>query len=139
VVQNVPSILVVEDNRADANLIREALEEYQVQAELVMVSDGEVAINLIHEIDVSAEPCPQLIILDLNLPKRSGAEILQAVRRSEICRNAQVVILSSSDAQQDRAQAEILGANRYIKKPSRLEDFICLGGVFRDMLGGSTL
>jgi chemotaxis family two-component system response regulator Rcp1 len=129
-------ILLVEDNPADAGLVREALEEHQTEAELMVLSDGESAINFIEHLDASREACPDLIIVDMNLPKRSGREVLAAIRQSEECRDAQVVILNSSDAEQDRNDASRLGASLYIRKPTRLAEFLDLGAVFKSMLCG---
>ena len=124
------SILLVEDNPADSVLVRKALEEDGFPGELTVVNDGEPAIHLIQ----SLADCPDLVIIDLNLPKKSGREVLEAMRRSEKCRHVPVVILSSSNDQQDKADAARLGASRYIRKPSRLEDFLALGAAFREII-----
>jgi len=129
-------ILLIEDNLADAMLVREALEEHRVEGDLLIIADGEKAIRYIQAVDIRAADCPDLMIIDLNLPKRSGREVLQAVRQSVGCRNATVVILSSSDTQQDRAESIELGANRYIRKPLLLEHFLALGAEFKALLGG---
>lgn len=129
-------ILLIEDNLADATLVREALEEHRVEGELLIIGDGDKAIRYIQTLDTRPDRCPDLIIVDLNLPRRSGREVLQTIRQSTTCRNATVVILSSSDAQQDRAESMKLGANQYIRKPLRLEEFLELGAVFKAMLGG---
>jgi DNA-binding response OmpR family regulator len=118
-------------------LVREALEEHGVEGELVVLADGEAAINFIQSLDDQPATCPDLVIIDLNLPKRPGRDVLKFVRQSVACREVQVVILSSSDAQQDRAETLRLGASRYIRKPSRLEEFMSLGAIFKAMLGGS--
>lgn len=130
------SILLIEDNPADAGLVREALEEHGVEGQLVVIPDGDLAIRWIELLDASADPCPDLLILDLNLPKRAGRDVLQHVRNSVKCRSAMLAILSSSDVQKDKADAMRLGASRYIKKPLRLAEFIQLGAVFREMLEG---
>jgi CheY-like chemotaxis protein len=130
-------ILLVEDNPADAGLIRLALEEYETAGEVLLATDGALAIEFIEELDAQPAGCPDLIIVDLNLPKRSGREVLEAVRRSASCSQVPVVILSSSDASQDRADAARLGASRYIRKPSRLADFLGLGSIFKAMLNAS--
>jgi CheY-like chemotaxis protein len=105
------------------------------RGELTVVDDGESAIHLIQSLDQNAiAVCPDLVIIDLNLPRRSGCEVLEIMRRCEKCRHIPVVILSSSDALQDRAEAARLGATRYIRKPSRLEDFLALGATFREII-----
>jgi CheY-like chemotaxis protein len=128
-------ILLVEDNPADVGLVREALEEHQVQCELVVISNGERAIQFIQALDSDGAVCPQLIILDLNLPKKSGREVLKSVRAGVRCAEVPILILTSSDNQKDRIEAASLGASRYIRKPSRLAEFLGLGAVFKEMLG----
>jgi DNA-binding response OmpR family regulator len=124
----------VEDNATDAGLVREALEEHGVEGELTILLDGEQAIHFIQSIDLQAVSCPDLIIVDLNLPKRPGSDVLACVRRSVKCRQSPVVILTSSDARQDRDEAMRLGASRYIRKPLRLAEFIGLGEIFKAMI-----
>jgi DNA-binding response OmpR family regulator len=127
-------ILLIEDNQADAALVREALEEHDVKGELLLITDGDKAIRYIDAMERQQAGCPDLVILDLNLPKRSGREVLQSIRRSAHWRNTTVVVLSSSDARQDQADAMDLGARRYISKPLRLEEFLRLGAVFKELL-----
>jgi chemotaxis family two-component system response regulator Rcp1 len=98
------------------------------------LTDGENAIQFIRSLNADGAECPDLVILDLNLPKRPGREVLQCVRQSATCGQVPVLILSSSDAQEERAEAMHLGASQYIRKPFRLEEFIRLGVVFKAML-----
>lgn len=126
----------MEDNPADAGLVLKALEEHGFAGELSVAEDGEKAIQIIRSLDHdSLTDCPDLVIIDLSLPRKSGREVLEAMRHSERCRSVPVVILSSSDAQQDKADAARLGASRYIRKPSRLDDFLELGRIFRELIG----
>ncbi|HEY2843785.1 MAG TPA: response regulator [Bryobacteraceae bacterium] len=129
------SILLVEDNPADAALVREALAEHGVEGQLVVIADGDKAIQFIEALKTPAD-CPDLLIVDLNLPRRPGSDVLECIRKSAQCRDATVVILSSSDALPDRIEATELGASAYIRKPSRLEEFLKLGATFRAMLEG---
>jgi chemotaxis family two-component system response regulator Rcp1 len=130
------SIFLAEDNPADSGLVRKALEEHGFAGELSVADDGEKAIRFIRSLDRTPfADCPDLVIIDLSLPRKSGREVLETMRRSERCRHVPVVILSSSDAQRDRADAALLGASRYIRKPSRLEDFLRLGAVFKEIIG----
>jgi len=128
------SILLVEDNAADAALVREALEEHRIRGELVVIADGAAAIRYIEALDTGPSGCPDLVILDLNLPKRSGHEVLRSMRQSVKCGRAPVAILSSSDAQQDRVAAASLGASQYYRKPLHLKEFLSLGARFKAML-----
>ena len=129
---NLVFILLVEDNPADAGLIRRALEEHGVDGSLLVLADGEKAIQFIRTLDdAQAGACPGLAIIDLNLPKKSGREVLECIRHSISCHEAPVVILSSSDAHQDKADAMRLGASQYLRKPSTLAEFMSLGAVFK--------
>ena len=127
-------ILLVEDSPADAMVVRESLSEYRVTCNLTVVRDGEAAIRRIDELDAGTSPCPDLVILDLNLPKRSGHEVLERMRASPRCSDIPVVVLSSSDAPDDKARAMALGSSRYLTKPPMFDDFMKLGAVFREIL-----
>jgi CheY-like chemotaxis protein len=125
----------VEDNPADVRLVRAALEEHGVAGELIVFRDGAKAIQFIEEIESGSGSCPDMMIVDLNLPKCPGREVLKCRDGSGKLRNVPVVVLSSSDAAQDRDDSTRLGANLYLRKPSRLDDFLRLGATFREMLG----
>jgi CheY-like chemotaxis protein len=131
------SILLVEDSPADVGLVREALEEHGVEGELTVLVDGEMAIQFVQDIDSQLLTRPDLIIVDINLPKKPGRDVLECIRRSTICRESPVVILTSSDANEDKQDAMRLGVSRYLRKPSRLNDFISLGAVFKAILESS--
>jgi chemotaxis family two-component system response regulator Rcp1 len=126
----------VEDNPADAGLVREALEEHGTNCELTVITDGESAIGFIQQLDLSGDWRPGLVILDLNLPRRTGREVLQSLRASSRFGSVPTVILSSSDGKKDREETARLGASLYIRKPSRLGEFIQLGAVFKALLAG---
>ena len=128
-------ILLVEDNAADVGLVREALEEHQVRCDLIVINNGERAIEFIEALSGDASACPGLVILDLNLPKKPGREVLKSVRASVPCGHVPIIVLTSSDNQKDRSEAARLGASRYIRKPSRLAEFLGLGAVFKETLG----
>ena len=96
-----------------------------------------MAIQFVQDIDSQLLTRPDLIIVDINLPKKPGRDVLECIRRSTICREAPVVILTSSDAHEDKQDAMRLGVSRYLRKPSRLNDFISLGAVFKAILESS--
>ncbi|MGH9627396.1 MAG: response regulator [Bryobacteraceae bacterium] len=132
------SILLAEDNPADVFLVREALTERGLNFELVVVTDGEEASRTIQHLDSNENlQCPNLVLLDLNLPKKDGEEILRQMRQSRRCREIPVVILTSSDSPKDRAVTESLGATRYFRKPSNLDDFMQVGGILDEVLRSS--
>ena len=130
------NILLVEDNPADVGLVREALEEHASACELIVITDGESAIEFLRDVAGKGTQGPDLIVLYLNLPRRTGREVLEFIRSSSKFTEVPIVILSSSDGRKDRDDATRLGATRYIRKPSRLEEFIKLGAVFKQLCGG---
>ena len=130
-----PEILVVEDSRTDAFLIREAMASAQVDAKLFFVSDGEAAIRFFDSADRDASaPCPSLVLLDLNLPRRNGDDVLRHLRSSRRCRNAMVLIVSSSDAAHEREGVAALGVSGYFRKPTDYWEFMKLGDVVKELL-----
>jgi CheY-like chemotaxis protein len=132
-------VLVVEDNEADVFLIREAIEAKKLPMVLHVVRDGEQATLYFDEADGDASmPCPSLDILDINLPKKQGSEVLKHMRRSRRCANALVIAISTSDSGQDREQMTELGVNGYFHKPSEYAAFMKLGDVVKALLAGGT-
>jgi CheY-like chemotaxis protein len=115
-------ILLVEDNPADVRLTVEALKDARVANRLHVARDGVEAINMLKD-DTGAVPRPDLILLDLNLPRKDGREVLQEIKQDERLRHIPVVVLSTSQAEQDIAQSYRLRANAFITKPVEIEQF----------------
>jgi CheY-like chemotaxis protein len=131
-----PEVLLADDNPSDVYLIREALREHAVDCTLRVAPDGKDALRILSgEVGDGDAQSINLIILDLNLPRHDGIEILQRLRDSAILRHVPVVVLTSSDSPRDRLMANQLGAVRYLRKPSNLNEFLSLGAVFKDLLG----
>jgi len=129
-------ILVVEDSKADLFLIREAIAEAKVDADLHVVHDGQQAIEFIQRVEEGTETlCPDLVLIDLNLPKKNGTEVLRSLRKSGSCRHALVLIVTSSDSSNDRDAVNKLGLSGYFRKPSSYAEFLKLGPIVRDLLG----
>jgi CheY-like chemotaxis protein len=127
-------IVLAEDNPADVGLVRAALREHGVDCEL-HVSDGEEVLSFINSLDLDSKiPCPDLLLLDLYLPKRDGNEILKYLRASERCAQTPVVILTSSDAPSDHENAEKNAAIHYFRKPSTLGKFLELGIIVKAVI-----
>ena len=124
----------MEDSAADIGLVCESLEEHGVRCELTVIVNGERAINFIDEIDAGQQPCPDLVIVDLNLPRKPGKEVLQRIRASSRCPNVSVIVLTSSDSQKDKNDVAGFNPSRYLRKPSRLDEFMELGAVFKQFL-----
>jgi CheY-like chemotaxis protein len=127
-------ILLAEDNPADVYLIRTALEEHGVDLLLQVAADGSEVLRVIQEEESLAETQLGLIILDLNLPRHDGIEILRQLRSTERLARIPVVVLTSSDSPSDRLAASELGAACFLRKPSNLEQFLNLGSVFKALV-----
>ena len=128
-------ILLVEDNAADVFFVREALRSEGIESELFVAQDGGKAVEFIESAEFSRDaPCPQVILLDLNLPRKSGAEVLLRITQSSRLAQVPVVIVTSSDAPGDREETARLGARRYFVKPRDLDEYLKLGLVVKDVL-----
>lgn len=118
-------ILLIEDNPGDARLAREALRDAKVRNNLSWVPDGvEGMAYLRREGKYSQSARPDLILLDLNLPRKDGREVLSEIKADENLRRIPVVILTTSQAEEDILRAYHLNANCYITKPVDLEQFM---------------
>ena len=118
-------ILLVEDNPGDERLTREALKEGKVYSTLHWVKDGVEAIDFLNRRGKHASaPRPDIILLDLNLPKKDGREVLQEIKSADELKRIPVVILTTSKAEEDVLRTYNLHANCYVTKPVDLEQFI---------------
>ena len=121
-------ILLVEDNPGDVRLLQEAFRECGFAREINVTRDGEQALMFLrHEGPYGSSPRPTLILLDLNLPRKDGREVLAAIKDSEELRRIPVMILSISTRPEDIARAYDLHANCYIPKPADLEALVQIG------------
>jgi CheY-like chemotaxis protein len=122
-------VLLVEDNPGDVRLTREALKEVSTRTRLSVAQDGAEALQFLRrEGRHAGAPRPDVILLDLNLPRRDGREVLAEVKGDPALLTIPVVILTSSDADRDVAAAYALHANCYVTKPTDLDEYI---GVLR--------
>ena len=121
-------ILLAEDNPADVYLIEEALREHKVDFHITVAEDGEVAISLLSDSRLK----PDIVLLDLNMPKRSGGEVLDELRKTS-GPDVPVIVLTSSDSPTDREQALRLGATCYIRKPTGLDEFLQIGATIKQL------
>jgi DNA-binding response OmpR family regulator len=119
-------------------LIREAIRSASVNAALDVVTDGEQALHYIDAVERDdAAECPALIILDLNLPKRQGGEVLQRLRQTAKCGNATVLVVTSSDSSSEREEMASFGVSGYFQKPSAYDEFMKLGDLVKRLLSSS--
>ncbi len=123
-------VLLAEDNAGDVFLVEEALRAHSMNCVLRVVRDGDEAEEYLGRVGTVPEvPCPDVFLLDLNLPSGDGHELLEKFRAHPQCTAVPVVVVTSSDAPRDRARAERSGADAYFRKPSNLNEFMELGAV----------
>jgi len=126
-------VLIVEDHAPDVYLVKEALRKSGVAFELTHVNDGNAA--RIYLIDVTSGGAPDLIFLDLNLPKADGLELLRMIRTWPHLAKVPVAVLTSSSSPEDKERAYQLGANLFITKPAGLAEFLAtIGGAATELL-----
>jgi CheY-like chemotaxis protein len=125
-------VLLVEDNEADVRLTREALREAAENVRLSAVADGDLALAYLRREGGYADvPRPDLVLLDLNLPRKNGLEVLEEMRADEHLRSIPVIVLTSSAARQDVDACYARGANAFVVKPLELDEFMDLIGAIR--------
>jgi CheY-like chemotaxis protein len=118
-------VLLVEDDPGDALIVREAFEHYKIRNTLHVVTDGEQALRFVRRAgEFAGAPRPGLIMLDLNLPRVSGLEVLAELKADPELRVIPVVILTTSRAEEDVLRSYSLHANAYVSKPVELEAFM---------------
>ena len=126
-------VLMVEDNPDDVFLTTEALTETKLLINLHVVEDGEEALAFLRrEGEYSAAPIPDLVLLDLNLPRLDGRELLEIVKNDPELRVIPVVVLTTSEADEDIVRAYTLHANCYITKPVNLDQFVRVVSTIED-------
>lgn len=119
-------ILLVEDNPADVDLLRESLEESTLDAVLTVARSGAEAWGVLSGAGETGDPPPDIVLLDLNLPGVDGRQILGRMRADERYRTCPVVVLTSSEAERDIVQSYELGANCYVVKPLEFESYMAV-------------
>jgi CheY-like chemotaxis protein len=118
-------VLLVEDDPGDVLMTREAFEEHKVRNRLTVVSDGVDALAYLRRQEPYLDAVrPDLVLLDLNLPKRDGREVLAEIKNDESLRQIPVVVLTTSQAEEDVLRSYQLHANAYVTKPVDFEQFI---------------
>jgi CheY-like chemotaxis protein len=128
-------ILLVEDNAADIYLFRQALEISGLSFELEVIQDGDEALAFAQSSPKhTGIGIPDLLVLDLNLPKIGGFKILEAARQNPDLSQSAVAIMTSSEAPQDHERCAALGISAYIVKPLDLADFLRIGEMVKELL-----
>ncbi len=118
--------------------MREAIRTEKLPLDVHLVADGQQAMDFIERAERDADaPCPHLLLVDINLPRADGFEVLRRLRASAKCGEIPVVVVSSSDAPADRSLAAELGAG-YFRKPPSYEEYLKLGAVLKQLLAKHT-
>lgn len=125
-------LLLVEDTKTDAYLLRRALEESGIAVDARVIEDGEKALAYID--NLAPEECPHLVVIDLNIPRYDGLEVLKRCRSKPCLAGVIVVILTSSESLRDRKRAERLGVTAFLIKPMDLDEFLALGNTLGKFL-----
>lgn len=118
-------VLLVEDSTADARLMIEVFKEHQINVDVAVVRDGEQAMNYLYRRGEYSESCvPDLIILDLNMPKKDGREVLAEIKNDNTLNTIPVVVLTTSQSEEDIVKSYKLHASCFVTKPLDLDKFI---------------
>ena len=130
-------ILLIEDNAGDVGLIEEVFEEAKIKNNIHVAEDGEEAVLYLRgKGKFSGSPRPDIIILDLNLPKKDGREVLREIKEDKYLHNIPVIVLTTSNAEKDILRAYELHANAYVTKPLDFDQFInVVGSIVNFWLG----
>ncbi len=131
----VPCLYHVEDNEADRRLLALAIDTLGTKVELRTASDGEQALGILEHASTGQSRRPDLVVLDLNLPRYTGLEVLASIRKNPDLRGTKVVVLTSSDSATDKAESEALGIAAYLLKPLYFNDYVSLAAKLLEMAG----
>ena len=132
------SIVIVEDNGSDVFLLERALNRQHIDFKLIHIRDGGAALAFVRREGPYADsPRPDLILVDLNLPKIGGEDVIRAVRGAKHLKGVPACVWSSSESPRDREALILLGVDQFIFKPSGLEQFMQIGKTVQDLLMGS--
>jgi len=128
-------VLVIEDNVADVELLRLAMQMAGLDCELRVIDDGGDALQFVREQGkYSGRPVPDLVILDLNVPKSDGIEILKALRETQSLAHLPVVVTTSSSSPREMTQLRALRVAKHFIKPPDLDEFMKIGPILKEVL-----
>jgi CheY-like chemotaxis protein len=131
---SIPTILLVDDNPGDLELTQIAFEQAGVKATFQTATNGAVALSLLRGLVDKPSARPDLILLDLNMPKVSGFEVLGYLKGQTELKNIPTVILTTSNSPHDRARCATMGADDYLVKPSQFDEFVAMVKRVNSML-----
>ncbi len=117
-------ILIAEDDADDRYLLQSAFEENGYKDKLIFVENGVELLDFLHQIDGNAAKLPRFILLDLNMPKKDGREVLKEIKQNQYFKQIPIIIFSTTNNEQEMKRCYELGANSYITKPNSFENLI---------------
>jgi two-component system, chemotaxis family, response regulator Rcp1 len=126
-------VLLAEDNPGDVMLVRDALRQQSIDFELLVVDDGDKIRSFLNNATAD-HPGPDVLLLDLNLPRLDGPDMFRLLRDHPCCCDAPLIVITSSDSPRDRAWTEQFGVAHFFRKPSNYDAFMKLGEVVRGVL-----
>jgi chemotaxis family two-component system response regulator Rcp1 len=126
-------VLLAEDNPGDVMLVRDALRQQSLNFELVVMDDGDKIRSFLDSSDHS-HPNPDILLLDLNLPRVDGPDMFRLLREHPCCCNVPLIVITSSDSPRDRAWTEKFGVAHFFRKPSNYDAFMELGELVRSVV-----
>lgn len=125
-------VFLAEDNAGDVLLVRRVLTEHKLEFELLVAEHGDNVTELLERIGKDL-PAPNVLLLDLNLPRMDGPELFSRVRAHPLCKDVPLIVVTSSDSPKDHAWTSEYEVSHYFRKPSNLEEFMQLGTVIRSL------
>ena len=131
--ETVPLLVVIEDNPSDVQLLEYTLKDAGLRCDVEVIVDGQKALAWVRK-HIVGEPLPALVIVDLNLPKHDGIEILEEMQRGGMLDGTTVLVLSSSPSPRDSARVRAFPNTRYMTKPSDLDGYGDLAKVLEEMM-----
>ena len=117
--------------------MQRAIATTNLPAHVRVLTDGGEALAALHAADEQGEPCPDLLILDINMPRQSGMAVLDYLKATQRCRNTVVIVATTSQSETDRQRVLALGATAYFSKPSGYEEFMKLGDLLKTLFSGN--
>jgi two-component system response regulator len=127
------NIFLAEDSRADAYLIELALREHGIAFELRAVFDGEEALKAVGTFGKAGAPCPDIALIDQNMPREDGGTVMRLIREHPECASIPIIIMSSTESRGDQCMVEQFGAV-FFRKPNNLPAFLELGALTKSLL-----
>ena len=129
-------ILAVEDNPADVAMLRRVLQAHHLAYELHVIDHGAQALRFFHALAHHEHPqCPELLLLDLNIPAMNGRELLRVMKTIPECAGIRIIMITGSDDPRDRLEAQRLGADAFFQKPFGFEAYLQLGDLIKTVMG----